>query len=235
MALGNKTLDDLLNPITQQLGRQSVADSVTLPVWEHTPKRVTDGMGQAELVDLFIRESEKIRVQVRRCTHETLTQTIAAIVAQGKPDSGESVSVVCADDDLFASVGLVEAVADVAAVTDVCVWDAAKGEANVEAALAATYGITRTAAAIAETGTIVQPTSTRCGRAISLLPLVHIAVVEASTIVPTMLEVMKGYAGQEELSSQICLISGPSATSDIELVRVEGVHGPMYVYYVVVE
>ena len=60
------------------------------------------------------------------------------------------------------------------------------------------------------------------------------AVVDAETIEPTMLEVMKGLEG-ESLPSQVCFISGPSATADIELVRVEGVHGPMYVHYVVVE
>ncbi len=80
----------------------------------------------------------------------------------------------------------------------------------------------------------MQPTSPQCGSAVSLLPLVHIAVVDASTIVPTMLEAMQELDAVEKLPSQVCFISGPSATADIELVRVEGVHGPMYVHYVIV-
>lgn len=234
MALGNKTLDDLLTPITKQLEHDGIAEKIDLPEWEFKPARVTDGMSKDQLVDLFAAEAEKIRVQVKRCKANKLAETIAEIVGAGVPETGEACSVVCADDDRFAAVGLYDALAAADLVTDVTVWDAKKGDANVEAALVATYGITYATAGIAETGTIVQPTSPRCGRAVSLLPLVHIAVLDAPTIEPTMLEIMKGFEGGK-LPSQVCFISGPSATADIELVRVEGVHGPMYVYYVIVE
>ena len=85
----------------------------------------------------------------------------------------------------------------------------------------------------------MQPITPQCGRSVSLLPLVHIAVVEASTVVPTMLDAMQDLekrSGEhgKDLPSQVCLVSGPSVTSDIELVRVEGVHGPMFVHYVLV-
>ena len=220
MALGNKTLDDLLTPITKQLEHDGIAEKIDLPEWEFKPARVTDGMSKDQLVDLFAAEAEKIRVQVKRCKANKLAETITAIV--------------CADDDRFAAVGLYDALAAADLVTDVTVWDAKKGDANVDAALVATYGITYASAGIAETGTIVQPTSPKCGRAVSLLPLVHIAVLDAPTIEPTMLEIMKEFEGSK-LPSQVCFISGPSATADIELVRVEGVHGPMYVNYVIVE
>ncbi len=234
MALGNKTLDDLLTPITKQLEHDGIAEKIDLPEWEFKPARVTDGMSKDQLVDLFAAEAEKIRVQVKRCKANKLAETIAAIVGAGVPETGEACSVVCADEDRFAAVGLYDALAAADLVTDVTVWDAKKGDANVDAALVATYGITYASAGIAETGTIVQPTSPKCGRAVSLLPLVHIAVLDAPTIEPTMLEIMKEFEGGK-LPSQVCFISGPSATADIELVRVEGVHGPMYVNYVIVE
>ena len=236
MALGNKTLDDLLNPISAQLGNSKVAEKVELPEWEFTAERVTDGLSHAQLVDLFASEAEKERGQVRRCAKADLAATLADIVGQGVPESGEPCSVVCAQDNRFEQAGVYDAIAAQDKVSRVSVWDAARGEKNIDAAFVATYGITFAQGGIAETATIVQPTNARCGRAISLLPLAHIAVIDASTIAPTMLEIMKGFeASGQKLPSQICFISGPSATADIELVRVEGVHGPMYVYYVIVE
>ena len=236
MALGNKTLQDLVAPITKQLGHVAVAEKVELPEWEFTAQRVTDGLSQAELVDMFQVEAEKVRVQVKRCSADNLAAAIAEIAGKGVPDSGEACSVVCADDERFRAAGVYDALAKQKLVNDVTVWNAESGEENVSAALKATYGITYTTGGIAETATVMQPMSPTCGRAISLLPLVHIAVVDASAIQATMLDVMKGYeASGKKLTSQVCFISGPSATADIELVRVEGVHGPMYVNYVIVE
>ena len=234
MALGNKTLEDLLAPISKQLEHEGVADTVALPEWEFKPARVTDGLSHEQLVDLFQAEAEKVFVQVRRCAPDGLAACIAAIAGQGVPESGEACDVVCAADERFERAGLYDALNSQEKVAKLTVWDPALGEENVSAALVSTYGITYTTAGIAETATVVQPTSPNCGRAVSLLPLVHIAVVDAASIVPTMGEVLGQLAGAD-LPSQVCFISGPSATADIELVRVEGVHGPMYVYYVIVE
>lgn len=236
MALGNKTLDDLLTPISKQLEHVGVAEKVDMPEWEFRAKRVTDGLSAAQLVDLFESEAAKIRVQAKRCAKADLAQCIAEIVSQGVPEEGTPCSVVCAAEDAFKDAGLYDALSECDLVTDVHVWDAQAGQENVDKAYVATYGITYACAGIAESATVVQPTSATCGRAVSLLPLVHIAVVDANTIQPTMLEIMKAYQDKgEKLPSQVCFISGPSATADIELVRVEGVHGPMYVYYVIVE
>ena len=234
MALGNKTLDDLLGPISKQLEHEGVADKVDMPTWEFKAERVTDGLNAAQLVDLFASEAEKVRVQVHRTSADNLATCIGEVVKLGVPETGEACSVVLASDERFEKVDLAGTIEKFDLVSKVTVWDAAKGEENINDALVATYGITYATGGIAETATIVQPTSPTCGRAISLLPLVHIAVVDASTIVPTMFEVMEGFEGKK-LPSQVCFISGPSATADIELVRVEGVHGPMYVHYVIVE
>lgn len=88
--------------------------------------------------------------------------------------------------------------------------------------------ITTCALAIAQTGTIILDAGEGQGRrAVSLLPDYHLCIVRANQIVELVPE---GFAHFEEKEKNegppITLISGPSATSDIELSRVEGVHGP---------
>jgi len=88
--------------------------------------------------------------------------------------------------------------------------------------------ITRCALAIAETGTIVLDGGPGQGaRALTLVPDHHICVVRASQIVHSVPEAVRALgAAVRERRAPITFISGPSATSDIELERVEGVHGP---------
>lgn len=92
--------------------------------------------------------------------------------------------------------------------------------------------ITGCAVAIAETGTIVLDGGSDQGRrAISLLPDLHVCVVMASQVVGTVPEAL----ARLDPTRPQTWISGPSATSDIELQRVEGVHGPRNLHVVFVE
>ncbi len=79
--------------------------------------------------------------------------------------------------------------------------------------------------AVAETGSLVIKSSASHGRAISLVPIVHVVIVQAANCVPDLLDLME-ILGKQGVGNNVTIISGPSKTADIEGALVTGVHGP---------
>jgi L-lactate dehydrogenase complex protein LldG len=94
-------------------------------------------------------------------------------------------------------------------------------------------GVTGSQWGIAETGTLVLESNHERHRLASLVPPVHIALLEAAKIRQTLGEVLALL--QKDLSRVVTFITGPSRTSDIELTLAIGVHGPAELYVIVIE
>jgi L-lactate dehydrogenase complex protein LldG len=166
------------------------------------------------LVDRFAERASDYRATVRRCPAADAAQVIAdAVSARGARRIG-----VPRDFPSEWSALLPGAVTDDPPL-DVAALDGLDGV------------VTACAVAIAETGTVVLDTGPGQGRrAFTLVPDYHLAVVRTGQIVATVPDAVAALDPTRPLT----WISGPSATSDIELTRVEGVHGPRTLDIVVV-
>ncbi|WP_355660762.1 LutC/YkgG family protein [Halomonas salifodinae] len=87
-------------------------------------------------------------------------------------------------------------------------------------------GLTSTGGGVAETGSLwLWPTPDE-PRLLSLVPPIHIAVLDAEAIEETLFDVMERHAWGQGMPTNALLISGPSKTADIEQTLAYGVHGP---------
>jgi len=161
----------------------------------------------ADVVGHFVERVEDYKAVVERCSADELAGRVAAAIPAGARvvvPPGLSVDVPGADEDAGFTSYELDAY-------DVVVTEARVG--------------------IAETGTIVldhQPGQGR--RAISLVPDRHVCIVRTDQVVEDVPDALPLL----DPSRAHTWISGPSATSDIELDRVEGVHGPRHLHVIVV-
>ena len=87
--------------------------------------------------------------------------------------------------------------------------------------------LTGSSVAIAETGTVVlQNVAGQGRRAVTLVPDYHLCLVRVEDVVETVPEAMDRLRATSRLATTF--VSGPSATADIEMTRIKGVHGPRY-------
>jgi L-lactate dehydrogenase complex protein LldG len=114
--------------------------------------------------------------------------------------------------------------------------DLVPDDADARALDGADAVVTGCAVAVAETGSIVLDAGPGQGRrAATLVPDAHLCIVRATQVVELVSEAIDVLAEAARSGRPLTWVSGPSATSDIELVRVAGVHGPRTLAVVLLE
>ncbi len=213
---GQQTEDGSGRDVVLGRVRQALAGAHPTDVYEAIPRdyRNADDDSRERLFAMFVERVREYRATVERVTPAALAGAIAAACAA----HGVRTLVVPADlprewtgDAEAAGIAVRPDAPLPIAELDVC--DAV---------------LTGCALGIAQTGTIVLDSGWAQGRrALTLVPDIHLCVVRQDQIVGLVPEAIAALAGPvRDERRPVTFISGPSATSDIELDRVEGVHGP---------
>lgn len=181
--------------------------------------RITSDSSTEALTELLIDRLVDYGALVRQCSADDLAATIATALA----DRGAQTVVVPDGLESTWTAGVAASVRmDGLSAEDQLTVSELDGVDGV---------ITGCAVAIAETGTLILDGSPSQGRRVlTLIPDYHLCVVFPDQIVSDVPEALARLAATRPLT----MISGPSATSDIELNRVEGVHGPRTLEVIIV-
>jgi L-lactate dehydrogenase complex protein LldG len=181
--------------------------------------RTTSDFSAEALTELLIDRLLDYRALVRQCSPDDLAAEIAD--ALGRRSAQTVVAPAGLDLSWTASISA-QVLTDGSSTDD---------QLSVSELDAADGVVTGCAAAIAETGTLILDGSPGQGRRVlTLIPDYHLCVVLLDQIVADVPQAL----ARLEATRPLTMISGPSATSDIELNRVEGVHGPRTLEVIIV-
>lgn len=227
-----KTKEEFLRNITHCLGR-SIVPNVPTPF--SVPHAVHhDYLKNADLDELqstFIKNAESTGTSIYQCDEGKINETILAAINEfGKGP------VIIADQEFFKENNTFEVLEKY--VEQVKKWEMnLSREENIAYAEKASIGIVKAELALAESGTVVLFSHLGAGRSVSLLPTYTITLIRKQEIRPRLTQAMSFLREQIDsgLPSSVNFVSGASSTADIELIRVQGVHGPMAISYIIVD
>ncbi len=215
--------DDILARIRAAVaGGEASADDAAgaRPDREAAAYRVSGAKGREERLALFVARVEEYGVRIQRCAAAEVGATLLRILRSRRAAG------------VVAPPGLAPEWRP-----DGVEWLDDERESLAVERLAASDGVVSgCAVAIAETGTVVLDGGPGQGRrALTLVPDYHLCVVAADQVVETVPEAIRRLEPAARAGRPITFVSGPSATSDIELSRVAGVHGPRTLDIVLVD
>ena len=221
-----------LDTIAQALGRPLRFEPQTdaTPVNNYANERLTE-LSPQQRCDAFVQFASEVMLARCELTREDQAAEAAQRLCEelGQP-------VVISGDSRLAALGITECLQQ---ECNAVVWDPARGSENITQAEQAKVGVVYAEYGLTESGGVVLFSAPERGRSISLLPESSIFVLRKSAILPRVAQLaeklhQKAQAG-ERMPSCINIISGPSSTADIELIKVVGVHGPVKAVYLIIE
>lgn len=180
-----------------------------------------------DLCDKMAEEVEAVGGKAFRVPHLPAARELLATLLE----EAAAKSALCWEHDVLQRLGLAEFLAP-RGVTLHSYENLSRLDATSQRAamLACDIGISSVDCAIAETGTLMVCSRPGQERVASLLPLMHVAIVERRQIVPDLIDAfgILHERGLDKLPSNTTFITGPSKTGDIELQLTTGVHGPKH-------
>ncbi|MCK5204549.1 MAG: lactate utilization protein, partial [Desulfobacterales bacterium] len=217
----------------------NIACAETRAILERIKNRTAED--RKKLLETLIEAAGPIHLTVRTCVDiNAVTATIAELVRAKDPEWGDQKSVVAWQHPLIENLNLPAALSQ--QDVDVFFTDLKETEGeNLRRHVIDSYiGITAADFCMADTATLVMRTRAGQARSVSLVPAIHIAVIELNQIIADLKELYAllkwdPKAKKEGLTNCMTFISGPSKTADIEATMVHGAHGPRQVHVYVIK
>lgn len=176
-------------------------------------------------VERLVLNLKNAMAEVHRTSSASLANNLAQLI------QSRALGRVAVGTDVLAQSALKDALASVCTLHPV---QSVHGEQNalfdqVDA------GLTLSHASIAETGTIVLWSSPQSPRLLSLVPPVHIVIVDATKVHDTFFDLLQHEQWAQGLPTNVIMVSSPSKTADIQQTLAYGAHGPKQLIVILVE
>ena len=201
--------------------------------------RLTSNRAQRQQrLDLLMARAAALNIQVQALADKAaVTAAIVALIQSSPPEWGPDKAVVAWSHPLLASLGLEAALSAIGVPLAVT----AGGDRRLtrQQVIPSYVGITSADYCVADTATLVMKTRPGEARSASLVPSIHVAVIDLAQIILDLEELYlrledDRHTRGEGLGRCTTFISGPSKTADIELNMVHGAHGPRALHIFVI-
>lgn len=212
------TMNSVRNTILERLSQAEKSTCSELPSLPPLPHL---SMNREELTETFVRNLQEQSAEVHRVKGiEELRSVLDTVIR------GNNLTRICISEDaLIENLGL-ELLSNDSSITFSKPSDFKDKTIYKEMVFNADAGLTSVDFAVAESGSLIIRHGKENARLLSLAPLIHLAVVRLTTLVPVYETAIKRLSETQAFPSQLTFITGPSMTADIMATPFRGMHGP---------